>query len=75
MREWLKEKRCAAGLTMKQIAEKLNMTESYYSYIENGNRQKKMDIPLASKLSVVFGIPLETIAELEKQEDKQEERK
>ena len=69
MRDWMKSKRLEMGLTQLQVANEIGVTEGYYSFIENGSRQKKMDIPLASKLSVVFGIPLETIAELEKQEE------
>ena len=65
MRDWLKEKRTEHNYTMARMAEILNITESYYSLIEAGDRQKKMDIALAVKLSNVFGIPVEKIIELE----------
>lgn len=65
MREWLKEKRTERGLTMKQMAAQLDITESYYSLIEGGERQKKMDISLAKKLSEVLGMPAERVFELE----------
>lgn len=65
MRDWLKEKRKEAGLTMAQMANKLNVTESYYSLIESGERQKKMDILLVSKLSVILSVPVEKIVEME----------
>ena len=65
MRTWLKEKRTEKGLTMAKIAEELNITEGYYSLIEAGERQKKMDLGLVSKLSVILGMPIEQIAELE----------
>lgn len=65
MREWLKEKRINKGMTMKQMAEKLDISEGYYSYIENGERQKHMDITLVSKLSVIFSLPIQQIVELE----------
>ena len=68
MRDWMKEKRCECGLTMAQVAEKLGITESYYSMIEAGDRQKKMDIFLAEKISSVFGVPLDKISEFEKTE-------
>lgn len=65
MREWLKEKRTERGLTMKQMAAQLDITESYYSLIEGGERQKKMDISLAKKLSEVLEMPAERVFELE----------
>ena len=65
MREWLKEKRTERGLTMKQVAAQLEITESYYSLIESGERQKKMDISFAKKLSEILDMPAERIFELE----------
>lgn len=61
MREWLKTAREKKDLTMKAAAEELNISESYYCSIENGTRQKRMDITLASKISVVMGIPIAEI--------------
>ena len=68
MRGWLKEKRNEKRYTMAQMASMLGITESYYSMIEAGDRQKKMDLALAAKFSVVFGTPVEKIIELENQE-------
>lgn len=68
MREWLKEKRTERGLTMKQMAAQLEITESYYSLIESGERQKKMDISFAKKLSEILDMPAERIFELEASE-------
>jgi|BioPla2DNA2_1021312.scaffolds.fasta_scaffold116090_1 transcriptional regulator with XRE-family HTH domain len=67
MRIWLRDKRLEAGLTMKEIGEKLHISESYYCEIENGNRQKKMDIVLLSGLSTILGVPIAEIVELESQ--------
>ena len=61
MRDWLKEKRRKRGYTMAQMAEKLGITESYYSLIEAGERQKKMDMILAGKISEALGITLDEI--------------
>ena len=52
-------------MTQKEVAEKLMVSEAYYSYIESGDRQKRMDLTLAVKLSGIFGIPIERIVELE----------
>lgn len=61
MRDWLKAKRTEKGLTMAQMAEKLSITESYYSYIEAWERQKKMDVSLVGKLSAALDMPVEEI--------------
>ena len=44
MRDWLKDLRQKDQMTMAQMAEKMEVSESYYAYIESGERQKKMDI-------------------------------
>lgn len=65
MRAWLKQCREAKGLTMKEMGEKLSISESYYCAIENGTRQKKMDVALVMALSTVLSVPMETIARYE----------
>lgn len=65
MREWLKEKRIEAGATMDEMASGLNISTAYYSMIESGERQKKMDITLASKLATIFGMTLSEVVKLE----------
>ena len=69
MRDWLLAARKKNGMTQHEVAAKLDLSDGYYSYIESGDRQKKMDLALAAKLSVVFGIPVEEIVELEKVSD------
>lgn len=66
MREWLKNERIKKGWNMKQVAEKLDITESYYCYIENGERQKNMDITLVAKMSSIFNLTIQQIVELER---------
>lgn len=68
MRDWLLNARKERGLTQLDIAKKLDISEAYFNYIENGERQKKMDIALASKLSMILDIPLAEIIEFEKSE-------
>lgn len=55
MREWLKAWRTEKKLTMKYMGRKLGISESYYCAIENGDRQKKMDIMLVSGLATILG--------------------
>ena len=64
MREWLKAERDRKRLTQAEVAKKLDMTESYYALIEAGKRQKRMDISLAMKISVLFDLPILRIIEL-----------
>ena len=66
MREWLRQARLDKGYTMKDLAERLGISESYYSLIENGERQKKMDIILVMKLSSALSVPVKKIAEFER---------
>lgn len=65
MREWLRDLRIRKGLTMKNVADKLGISESYYCTIEHGDRQKKMDLTLASGLAVILEIPVAEIVEKE----------
>lgn len=67
MRTWLKEKRQAAGLTMAQMAEKLWITESYYSNIEAGKRQKELDLTIAAQLAQILHMSIEEIVACEKE--------
>lgn len=68
MRDWLKGKRAEKNLTQDQMAEQLGISLSYYNLIENGERQKKMDLSLANQLSVILGMTLKQIIELEGKE-------
>ena len=62
MRVWLKNLRTQRGFTMKEMGEKLGVSESYYCAIECGTRQKKMDMLVASGLAAIFEIPIAQIA-------------
>ena len=68
VRDWLKEKRVGKNLTQDQMAEQLGISLSYYNLIENGERQKKMDLSIANQLSVILGMTLKEIIELEGKE-------
>lgn len=65
MRDWLHSARKEKGFTQAKMAEILRISPAYYLYIENGDRQKKMDLALAVKLAAIFGIPLAQIVEWE----------
>lgn len=53
---------------MKELGLKLGISESYYCAIENGERQKKMDMILASGIATIFQIPVAKVVSLEKSE-------
>lgn len=65
MRLWMKTAREKAGLTMKQLAEELHISESYYCAIENGTRQQNMDISLVQNLSDILHVPIKRILDEE----------
>ena len=67
MRKWLYDLRNSKGYTMKEIAEKLDISESYYCLIEKGERQKNMDMTVVAKLSVLFGLPISRIFACERE--------
>lgn len=66
MREYLKDLRIQAGMSMADVAEKFDISRQYYEMIESGDRQRKMDITLIAKISNVFSVPMEQIVENEK---------
>lgn len=65
MREYLISLRTEKGLTQKQIAQKLDISESYYNQIEKGERQKKMDITLLNRLPLALEIPITVLINYE----------
>ena len=46
---------------MQDVADKIGISRQYYQMIENGERQKKMDITLVKSIADIFGVTLETI--------------
>lgn len=61
MRAYLKRLREEQGLTMQEVADRLGISKQYYSLIEGGERQRRMDITLIKGISDVLGVPLEQI--------------
>ncbi len=58
MREYLVSLRKEKGLTQKQLADKLDISESYYNQIEKGERQKRMDITILDKLAIALDVSI-----------------
>lgn len=66
MRKWLKSLREKNELSQSNIAEKLGITQNYYSMIESRERQKDLDLSIAIKLAEIFNISIDYIAKQEK---------
>ena len=65
MREYLIEIRKNKNYTQAIVAEKLNITESYYCLIESGERQKTLALDMAQKLADIFEVPISYIIDQE----------
>lgn len=70
MREYLKEMRVKKGMTQMDVANILDVSESYYNMIENGERKKSLDMNTAMKLAEIFNVSLEFICEQESKLEK-----
>ena len=66
MREWLKKLRDEKGFSQENVAKELGVVQGHYSMIENGERQKKLDLSLVIKLSEILGVSIDYIVEKEK---------
>ena len=65
MREYLKKLREKSNLSQLKISQKLDISESYYSLIESGDRHTDMSLSIMQKLSDAFNVPLEYIVDQE----------
>lgn len=68
MRNYLYKLRKNNNFSQRDMADKLDISESYYCQIEKGNRKQNLDLSLAFKLSEIFKIDINRIFELEKAE-------
>lgn len=68
MRVWLKKLREERGMSQAETAELLGIAPNSLSMIESGERQKKMSLDLAQKISILFDIPIDEILKNESEE-------
>ena len=61
MREYLKTLHAETGISQIEASQKLDVSESYYSLILSGERQKDLDLSLALKLAKIFGVSIDFI--------------
>ena len=65
VREYLKKLRLKKKMTKQAVADFLGISQNYYTYIENGERQKSLDLAYASKLAELFNVSVDWIAKEE----------
>lgn len=68
MRGYLKRERKKLGLTQREVADKLGISQNYYCDIENGNRQNEMRSNILTGLSKIFNLSVNEIIEMENYE-------
>lgn len=66
MRLWLKELRESKGYSQQFVADELGVTQQFYCYIENGERQADLALSTVVNLSKLFGVTVEEIIDYEK---------
>ena len=64
-REWLKKAREDKGISALQMSEDCGLSYSYYARIEQGERQKNMELRLAAKIGNALGMTIQEIREKE----------
>lgn len=52
----LKQLRTNIGKSQEEIADMAGVSQQYYSFIENGDRGKKLPVPTAKKIAGALGI-------------------
>ncbi len=65
MRQYLIDLRENKGLSQQDVSKKLKISSQYYSMIERGERQQKMEITLAVHLSNLFEVPIQNFIDME----------
>lgn len=65
-REYLKKLRADKGLTTQDVGDAFGISKQYYSQIETGVSQKRMDITLVRRIADLFGVTMEWVAEQER---------
>lgn len=69
MREYLAELRNQRKESQQDVANAIGVSRQYYAMIEDGIRQKRMDIMIATSLAEHFCIPLFDFIALEQAHD------
>ena len=60
-RQYLINWRTQRNESQQFVADSIGISRQYYSLIEDGSRQQRMDIALASKIAEHFGVETEAV--------------
>ena len=53
------------GMSQQETANALGISQTYYGYIETGERQKDLNLSLTNKIAELFDVSVEYIIEQE----------
>ncbi len=65
MRSWLKKYRKKNKLSQQEMANKLEISQQYYAFIENGERQAELRANMLVKLAQLFGCTVDELLKME----------
>ena len=65
MRTYLVKRRNELNLSQQDVANSIGISRQYFNSIENGTRQKKMDITLVAKRATALNLTVENIIHAE----------
>lgn len=74
-RKYLVDLRSGRNESQQDVADGIGISRQYYAMIEDGSRQKQMDITLISKIAEHFSVPISQIVSAEMALAKQVERR
>ena len=66
-RQYLVDLRSQRNESQQDVADGIGVSRQYYSLIEDGSRQKRMDIALAGMLAAHFQAPIASIVQRERE--------
>lgn len=72
MREWLNDLRKSRGMTLRELGERLGISEGYMSFIEAGSKKKRMDIRTLALIADATGASLYELVTKELEHERRE---
>lgn len=72
MRVWLHDLRHEKGLTLRELGERLGISEGYMSFIEAGSKKKRMDIRTLALIADATGASLYELVTKELEHERRE---
>lgn len=72
MRAWLHDLRHEKGLTLRELGERLGISEGYMSFIEAGSKKKRMDIRTLALIADATGASLYELVTKELEHERRE---